>query len=37
MATREQLIEALKKADAVGNTEDAKKLANYIKLTSRTP
>ena len=34
MATREQLIDALKKADAAGNTEDAKKLANYIKSSS---
>jgi hypothetical protein len=34
MATREQLINALKKADAAGNTEDAKKLANYIKSSS---
>lgn len=31
MATREELIEALKKADKAGNTEDAKKLAAAIR------
>ena len=31
MATREQLVDALKKAHAAGNTEDAKKLVGFIK------
>lgn len=37
MAELEQLYDALRKADAAGNTEDAKNLANYIRSQSLTP
>ena len=37
MADLNQLYDALRKADAAGNTEDAKKLADYIRSQSAAP
>jgi hypothetical protein len=37
MAELNQLYEALRKADAAGNTEDAKQLADYIRSQSAAP
>jgi hypothetical protein len=37
MAELNQLYDALRKADAAGNTEDAKRLADYIRSQSVTP
>jgi hypothetical protein len=37
MADLNQLYDALRQADAAGNTEDAKKLANYIRSQSAAP
>lgn len=37
MAELDQLYDALRKADAAGNTEDAKKLADYIRSQSAAP
>lgn len=37
MADLEQLYGALRQADAAGNTEDATKLANYIRQQQQTP
>ncbi len=31
MATPQQILEALRRADAAGNTEDAKRIANLYK------
>lgn len=37
MAELDQLYDALRKADAAGNTEDAKKLSDYIRSQSAAP
>jgi hypothetical protein len=37
MAELNQLYDALRKADAAGNTEDAKQLADYIRSQSAAP
>jgi len=37
MAELDQLYDALRKADAAGNTEDAKKLADYLRSHSAAP
>jgi ferritin len=37
MADLEQLYSALRQADAAGNTEDATKLANYIRQQQQAP
>ena len=37
MATREQLIEALKRADAAGNFEDAQAIAELIRQKPEKP
>jgi hypothetical protein len=37
MTDLNQLYDALRQADAAGNTEDAKKLADYIRSQSAAP
>jgi len=37
MAELNQLYDALRKADAAGNTDDAKRLADYIRSQSAAP